>query len=202
VYRALAAVALSAASARADGVYFSQAIGIGDSSQPTIGRAIHARASIGARVRWLAVEPWVTSDTQFSREGAWRGLIGGDPADGYSDLAQYGVDVKAIVPLHRTQSSLVEGYLRGGGSIASATGALDGYRGYGLGGAAGFQVRGRVRALGFLWGPLFFVNRGPRVTGALFVEHGEQLVELSMGSSRVSTRVGHTTLGFAVGSSF
>jgi hypothetical protein len=59
-----------------------------------------------------------------------------------------------------------------------------------------------VRALGFLWGPLFFVKRGPKVTAAMFVDHGTELVRLKMAGDRISPRVDHLTLGFAVGQSF
>jgi hypothetical protein len=45
----------------------------------------------------------------------------------------------------------------------TANGELDGYGGFGLGVGGGVQLRGSVRALGFLWGPLFFVERGPKV---------------------------------------
>ena len=52
------------------------------------------------------------------------------------------------------------------------------------------RLRARVRALGFLWGPLFFVNRGPKVTAALFAERGTELVRLDkLGEPRLSARV-------------
>lgn len=192
--------------AHADGVYFSQSVGIGSATgelEPTVGRAMRTRASLGARVRWLAIESWVTSDTQLDRDGGFRGIIGGEPAAGRSDLAHYGVDLKAMLPLQRTRDVAVEGYVRAGASLVSATGMLEGYAGQGLGAGVGFQLRGRVRALGFLWGPLFFVNRGPKVTAALFAERGTELVRLDkLGEPRLSARVDHTTLGFAVGSTF
>jgi hypothetical protein len=201
-YLALVGCLASVSVARADGVYFSQAVGASSSDEPSVGRAMYTRASVGVRYRFLALEPWITSDTQLDREGAFRGFIGGDPAPGRSDLAHYGLALKAMLPLQQTKDLAVEGYVRAGASLVSATGALDGYGGYGIGAGYGFQLRGRVRALGFLWGPLFFMKRGPKVTAALFVEHGRDIVRMEMSGARLATHVDHLSMGFGVGSSF
>jgi hypothetical protein len=203
VRRLLVGTALAIASARpayADGVYFSQTIGIGSSNEDTIGRAIRTRASIGARVRWLAIESWVASDTRYARDGGLL-FIGGEPREG-SDLASYGVATRAIVPLHRAPKATLEGYVRAGAGIATANGELEGFRGHTMGAGGGLQLRGRVRALGFLWAPLFLLHRGPHVTGALFVDGGFDRVELRMGDRSLTTTVSQMALGFAIGSTF
>ena len=50
---------------------------------------------------------------------------------------------------------------------SDGTGALAGYHGRGIGAAAGAQLTAKVRALGFLWAPLFFIDRGPMLTRSL-----------------------------------
>ncbi|HEU0033363.1 MAG TPA: hypothetical protein VFQ53_22180 [Kofleriaceae bacterium] len=204
--------ALVGASARAEaeptsGLYFSQSLGIGRARgdlAPMVGNAMRTRASIGARVRWLAIEPWITSDLQTARDGALQGIVGGEPAAGRSDLSYYGVDVKLIAPLVRADNAVIESYVRGGGSIVEANGALDGYGGHALGVGAGVQLTGRVRALGFLWAPLFLIKKGPKVSGSLFLDQGFEFVTLrSMSTTTpLTSRVGHVTLGFAVGTRF
>ena len=93
--------------------------------------------------------------------------------------------------------------MRGGPSIASANGALAGYAGYGVGASAGVSISGRVRALGFLWAPLFFVKRGPFITGSLYLDQGVDLYRLSMpGAPDITGRVGHVSVGFSLGSDF
>ena len=207
MFRALlvSAVVL-AGTARADGIYFKESFGVGRGRgdlEPIVGNAMHTRLGVGARLRWFAIEPWLGSDLQTSRDGAFKGLVGGEPSEGRADLAQYGIDLKAIAALHQTADIVVESYVRGGASLAGGNGALDGYRGEGLGIGAGIQLRGRVRALGFLWAPLFLVKRGPRVTGALFFDQGYDFVWLRHRDAMpVTARVGSVSVGFAIGSAF
>lgn len=205
------ALAAMAAPARAeDGVYFSQSLGVAMAKgalAPTVGNSIESRLSLGARTRWLAIEGWVMSNLQTDREGAFRGFAGGEPADGRADLEYYGFAVRAIAPLYRAATGeRLEGYLRVGPSIVTGTGMLDSYRGVGLGASAGVQLTGKVRALGFLWAPLFFVKKGPKVTGSLFLDQGWDFVRLERdGASEakpIRARVGHVSVGFAVGSTF
>jgi len=202
VLRCLAIYAVLASTvARADdGVYFTQTVGLSHASEATFGRPLQTRAGFGARVRYLAVEAWMSSDTQLARDGSWLYFVGGEPKM-KSDLDSYGVTARAIAPVHRTAKATVEAYARGDLGLAKATGELDGYRGplAGLGG--GLQIRGSVRALGSAWGPLFWLDRGPRVTAALFLDAGYDLVELH-GERTIRTGLVRTTLGFAVGSSF
>jgi hypothetical protein len=201
---ALASVSLALAStARADGVYFTQNVGVGNASgelESMVGRTLRTRAGLGARVGYLAIEGWLAAHVQAERVNNEIPMIGGDPPPGRADLEQYGVDVKAIAPLHRTRDITAEGYLRLGAGIVSGTGELDDQRGYQLGAGGGLQIRGRVRVLGFLWGPLFFLNKGPKITAALFVDHGHEWVVIERGA--IEARLSALTIGFAVGSSF
>lgn len=131
-------------------------------------------------------------------------LRGGEPADGRADLELYGFALRAIAPLYRARSGeRIEGYLRVGPSIVSGTGMLDSYRGLGVGASAGVQLTGKVRALGFLWAPLFFMKKGPKVSGSLFLDQGWDFVRLERdGEDTIRARVGHVSIGFAVGSTF
>lgn len=188
------------------GFYFLESFGVGKARgalAPMVGNAVHARLGVGARWRFLAIEPWIGSDMQLDRDGAWRGFVGGEPSDGRADLEYFGIDAKLVAPVYRGRNGeLLEGYLRGGGRLVAGTGVLDGYTGRAFGAAAGFQIVGKVRALGFLWTPLFFSKRGPKVTGALFIEQGWELVALRRDGDRIAGAVGHVGVGFGVGSSF
>jgi hypothetical protein len=203
----LVAIALAATSAHADGVYFAESFGVGmgrGELQPVLGNAIHSRITLGARVKWIALEAWLQSNMQFHREGAWQNFLGGEPGEGRADLEQYGFAVRAIAPLYQSPNGeRLEGYVRLAPGLVGATGALDGYRGMGIGTSAGIQLTGKVRALGFLWAPLFFVKKGPKVTGALFLDGGWDFVRLRRdGMSTIDARVGHVSVGFAIGSTF
>jgi hypothetical protein len=211
VASAVLVATLTAHDARADdvdtGFYFAESLGVGVAHgdlASTVGHAIHTRAGAGIRIGWLAIEPWLMTDLQEHREGGLRGfLFGGQPVAGTADLDAYGLDLKVIAPLHRSRTALLEVYARGGAGLASGTGMLDGYTGSTTGGALGLQVTGRVRALGFLWAPLFFVQRGPFVTGALYIDSGYDLYRLDMpGAPTIRAHVGHVNVGFALGSRF
>jgi len=202
--RAASALAvLASAAVHADtGVYIGESIGVGlsrDELAGVIGQPMHIRVMAGVRLGNVAIEPWILGDLQQDRDGAWRGIVGGEPAMGSADLEHYGIDGKYILPLDARLSA----YVRGGPSIVAANGALEGYRGYGFGVAGGLQLSGRVRALGFLWSPLFFLNKGPKVTGALFLDQGWDFFRLRKpGAPPIHSRIGHVSVGFAVGSAF
>ena len=207
--RALCLVAvavLGAHAAHAQGVYFAESFGVGRARgdlEPTVGNAIQSQLIVGARVQWLALEAWVMSNMQTDRVGAFKGFAGGEPVEGRADLGAYGFSLRAYLPLHRTANEVLEGYVRGGAGIVEGSGALDGYRGPMAGASAGIQLRGRVRALGFLWAPLFFVKKGPKVTGTLFLDQGWDFVRLSKQQMpTIDARVGHVTIGFSIGSKF
>ncbi len=196
------AIAPASTTARADGFYFTESVGVslprGD-LEPYVLQPMKVRLAVGARWRFLAIEPWMSADMQGDRVGAWKGYLGGDPPDGTSDLATYGVDAKLVGRLDKHLSV----YVRGGPSIAEANGVLAGYSGYGLGVSSGVSISGRVRALGFLWAPLFFVKRGPFITGSLYLDQGFDFYRLKMaGAPDINGRVGHVSVGFSLGSDF
>ncbi len=185
-----------------DGAYVAESFGVATGRGALarmIGSPLHLRIGLGMRFGQLAIESWVLSDLQTDRVGALRGLVGGQPAQGSADLSAIGVDAKYIVALDRR----IEIYGRAGPLAADGNGALAGYRGRGVGIAGGAQIKGNVRALGFLWSPLFFLQRGPMITGALFLDAGYDFYFLrSTAGPPIDARVGHVSIGFAVGSSF
>jgi hypothetical protein len=162
---------------------------------------MHLRVGVGVRDGSLAFEPWLSADVAGDRDGALFGFVGGRPAAGGADLASYGVDAKYLWTLWRH----LEVYARGGPLYATGTGALGPYHGFGIGGGAGIQLTGSVRALGFLFLPLFWSKRGPLVTGGVFIDEGVDYYALrddSHAMPPIDSRVGHLNAGFAIGSSF
>ena len=204
----LAALAVPArADERPSGLYFSQSLGVGQAKgdlEPIVGNSIESRLTLGARLGWLAIEGFAESDVQTDREGALRGFIGGDPAPGRADLEMYGFAVRLIAPLYKSPNGeKLEGYVRFSPSVVTGTGVLEEHRGMGFGASAGIALTGKVRALGFLWAPLFFVKKGPKVTGSLFLDQGWDFVRLERDNMRtLNARVGHVSVGFAVGQTF
>jgi len=198
---AIVALALAGGVARADGAYVTESFGVASGSGlgGMLGTPLHLRLAIGMRLGNLAIEPWIVSDLQTDRDGAILGLAGGEPRPGAADVNSMGLDARYIVALH----DHVAVFGRGGPMVSDGTGALAGYHGRGIGVAAGAQLTGKVRALGFLWAPLFFVKRGPMMTGALLIDAGYDFVFLRMpGAPAIDARIGHVSVGFAVGSAF
>jgi hypothetical protein len=198
----VACVIAAAAPARGDGFYLDETYGVAmgrGALSHVLAAPLYLRIAIGMRIGDFAVEPWVVSDQAVNRTGAWKGIVGGDPAPGASDLAAYGLDAKYIVPIdHRLAM-----YVRGGPLAADGTGALAGFAGRGFGLAGGAQITGKVRALGFLFSPLFFSKRGPLITGALTLDAGYDFFWLHDADGRdLTARVGHVAVGFAAGTDF
>jgi hypothetical protein len=185
-----------------DGAYVAESFGVATGRGAVahmLGSPLHLRIGLGMRLGHLAIEPWIQQDLQTDRVGAFKGLVGGEPADGTADLNTMGLDAKYIVALDRR----LEVFVRGGPLVADGAGALAGFHGRGVGLAGGAQLSGKVRALGFLWSPLFFLKRGPMVTGALFLDAGYDFYFLrAAGGRALDARVGHVSVGFAVGSAF
>lgn len=196
---ALTCLALAASStARADGIYVTEAIGgtdvKGELAQYT-DSAFRIRFAFGARAGNWAVEGWLAADL-----GVDTRLDGGPVA---SSLGEYGLDLKRLFPV----SKHVDLYLRGSASRAVSDYALDGYGGRGLGVGAGVQLKGKVPVLGFLAWPLFFTNWGPKVTASLFVDNGYDFYRLhqnnDLGNPRaVDGGLTHLMVGWGVGSDF
>ena len=188
----------ASSTARADGIYITEAIGgtdvKGELSQYT-DSAFRIRVAIGARFADWAVEGWGAAD------------IGTDTrADGgyvASSLGEYGLDLKRLFPVTRH----IDVYLRGSMSHAVSDYALRGYGGRGLGVGAGVQLKGKVPVLGFLAWPLFFTNWGPKVNASVFVDSGYDFYRLhqnnDLGNPRaVDGGLTHLMVGWGVGSDF
>jgi len=191
----------SATAARADGYYYSESIGVATargSDAQALSSSLRTRAGIGFRFGSLSIEPWICADLSLARDGATLEVFGGAPAMGRADLEGGGLDLKLSEPIG---NGFVL-YTRAGPRYAAATGALNDYSGWGFGGATGLALVGRVRALGFLWAPLFFTAKGPRVLAAAYIDEGVDIYSLSSGMSRFSLPVLATSIGFAVGTDF
>lgn len=198
----LAVLVGATGSAAGDGFYVAESFGLARARgrlAGVVGNALHIRVGLGMRIGNFALEPWVTSALQTDRRGAFLRLIGGEPAPGRADIEAMGVDAKVIAPVTGRFSLFV----RGGVATAEGNGALEGYRGRGFGFAGGAQVTAQVRALGFLWAPLFFLKRGPMATGALVLEAGNTAYFLhGPGGDQIDEGVAHVSIGFAMGSTF
>lgn len=198
---------LFAAPASADGIYFTESFGgsdVKDQLATYIPSAVHFRIAVGMRSGAWAVETHLGAhiaaeegtDTTDDRP-SW---------DRYNALTAYGVDLKYIQPLFGEH---VEAYLRGGLRYAMMDGgpSIQDYAGRGVGGGAGVQLKGKVRALGFLAWPFFFLKIGPKVTGALWLDADYSFYRLHPGGRQdatpsVDAKITTISGGFAIGSDF
>jgi hypothetical protein len=191
---------LVASTARADGYFYEQSYGISSARTEAmgVGTALHLRLGFGVRVGKVALEPWMAGDLTFDRVGDTYG-IGGDPAMGHADLTGVGFDARYSESIGHALSI----YVRGGPRIGGGTGVLSRYGGPGIGAGTGIMISGRVRALGFLWAPLFWLHKGPKVIGALFLDQGVDYYHLTSGTSApIDAPIVSTNVGFAIGSDF
>jgi len=200
---ALLALTTASSTAHADGTYFSLGMGPGEITDQ-LGQyatdSFGARIAVGHRIGHLAFEGYLApEDADRSGDGAYSTV----------SLFRVGVDAKYILPI----SDNLQVYVRGGLSKLSATigdsyesrVVAQDYSGRGLGGGAGVQLRGKVRALGFLYWPLFFVPAGPKVNAAIFAEHGVDFYRLhrEVGpANSIDARITRLTIGFNVGADF
>ncbi|MFN0248976.1 MAG: outer membrane beta-barrel protein [Kofleriaceae bacterium] len=208
----------TSATATAEGLYAGYSLGgssVGNELGEEINDALRVRFAVGYRLnkRW-AVEGFVGGDIGTASHFADRsyaascGDCGGGtqppPYQGYgssSSLTTIGVDVKYLHPL----SEKFEVYLRG----SLGKGWLDNsdYSGRGFGIGAGAQIKGKVRALGFLFWPLFFVPWGPKVTAALYADAGSDFYRLHRhghidNPDSIDGSINRFTIGWAVGTDF
>jgi hypothetical protein len=191
---------LAASKARADGYFYEQSYGLSSTRTNAMGAgtALRLRLGFGVRVGDVALEPWFAGDLTFDRVGDTYG-IGGDPAMGRADLTNVGFDAKYIGSIGHGLSI----YVRGGPRIGGGTGVLARYSGAGIGAGTGIQLSGTVRLLGFLWAPLFWVHKGPVVTGALFLDEGVDYYHLTAGTDApIDAPIVSTNIGFAIGQDF
>ena len=197
------AVVLASTTAYADGFYYSQSYGVSSARSDgasMLGESIQLRIAMGWRIGAFTVGPLLTGHLAGERDNAYfHGLVGGDPTEGDSDLESYGVDGR----YHARLGDNLVMYVRGGPRYANGIGALDGYRGFGVGAGTGVQLTGRVRALGFLFAPLFFMNKGPLITASVFLDESVDYYKLSASSMpALSMPMIGTSIGIAAGSHF
>jgi hypothetical protein len=202
--RALLLVVVLAGTARADGFYFTEGFGgsdVKDELGAYMSSAVRFQIAIGMRSG-----PWALE----THLGAHIGIEPGPRNDPYvtwfDSMTTYGLDLKYIQPV---VDHNLEVYLRGGlayGMMDDGS-ALDSYGGRGVEGGAGIQLKGKVRALGFLAWPFFFLKIGPKVTGALWLDASYSYFRLHR-DGRIDTtpaidaQITSITGGFAVGSDF
>jgi hypothetical protein len=184
--------------ARADGFYFTESIGgthVKDELGAYMSGAVRVHVGLGMRRQNLALELWAGGDMNMATQDQYTG----DPP---MDLFEYGLDLKYLQPLSRH----FEVYLRGSASVGQMEGgALDGYRGRGLGMGAGIQIKGKVSAWGLLFWPLFFIPSlpGPKLTGALYLDDGYDFYRLHGDAPvAVDAQLTHITFGYALGTDF
>ncbi len=211
----LALVLGTASTAAADGLYFTESVGGSDVKNELgteISSAMRIRFSLGYRINksW-AVEGFLAGDigtrVQHGSGYAARCIeCGGNNTGGYVDPSSYasalttvGIDVKYLRPL----ADNFEVYLRG----SLGKGYFGDHSGRGFGAGAGAQFKGKVRALGFLFWPLFFVPVGPKVTAALFIDTGADFYRLHRGGNldnpdAIDGSMNRITIGWAVGADF
>ena len=164
-----------------------------------LGESLRLQIALGWRFDALTVGPVFTGHIAAQRDDAYfYGIVGGDPIEGDSDVEVFGLDARYHARLHDN----IVMYVRGGPRYANGIGALDGYRGFGAGVGTGVQVTGRVRALGFLFAPLFFMNKGPMITASVFADQNVDYYQLDGMGTELSMPVVGTSIGLAAGSHF
>ncbi|MGE5182267.1 MAG: hypothetical protein ACM31C_09400 [Acidobacteriota bacterium] len=190
--RSLVILCALAATAGADGFYFTEGVGgveIHDQVGHILPSAARLRISLGDRVGPWAVEAWLAATLP--------GTL--DPIP--TELDTWGLDLKRVEPVSRH----LEVYVRGTMSAAKGYGALEGFGGRGLGFGAGIALHGKVSPWGLLWAPLFFLVRsGPMIHGALWLDDGYEFYRLRSAEHpwTLDAQMSHVTLGFALGSDF
>ena len=202
----VAAATLAVASARpaaADGLYFFEGVGASryrDELATHVGDVgLNIRGGIGWRLGHIAIEGYARAEiapvTAYGDSVAARSSRPA-PVSIDNSFGVLGIDLKVIQPISRRWSA----YARAGLSKMIAD---EHYTGRGVGATAGIQVAGKVPALGFLWAPLFFFDKGPKVHAALWLETSTSFHRLhAEGRPSIDARIDGWTLGFSVGQDF
>ncbi len=190
---------VAAASGRADGLYFTEQIGVsrvGGELGDFYAGGIAAHIGGGYHIDGWAFELAVDFD-----ELRGRGLFAGDSYE----LMSRGLTVRRLFPV----SPAVRLYARGGVEAVEVEPSSwsdrlgDGYAGTGIDLGGGVVLSGRVPLVGFLFAPLFFTDIGPKVSAAAWLDVGDRL--LSLEKPDASDLDGFTRswlLGFSLGGSF
>src|SRR3954468_8812273 len=94
---ALVAGSLVGSSAYADGFYYGQSYGISSArgaDSATLGASLQLRVQLGWHWGNWSAGPWFGGHLAGRRDGAFYGVVGGDPEMGDSDLESIGADVR------------------------------------------------------------------------------------------------------------
>lgn len=190
--------------AHADGFFYQQSYGVSSArgdDQGVIDESLQLRIALGWRWGALQLGPTFYGHIAVYRDNAYFGMIGGDPEPGDSDMEAAGIDARYNQTLHRNVSV----YMRGGPRYGHGTaGVLDGALGPGFGVGTGVAITGKVRALGFLFAPLFFSKKGPMITATVFIDHNIEWYRMSGGTNAmdISLPMVGSSIGFGAGSFF
>lgn len=206
----IAALVLTAGagSARADGWYFGEAFGlteVGDEMATRFDDSnFTARVALGRQIGPWTIDAYIQV---MDLDGVGRF------AGASFSAATVGLDARYIVEV----AGPLQVYVRGGLSKTTvytnsdaeyANGDVrvplrDDYEGRGINYGAGVRLSGKVRALGLLYWPLFFLQRGPKVNASLYFDTSRQFVRLH--HPRAATLDGTLstwTFGFSIGGGF
>jgi hypothetical protein len=195
---ALALLALPR-SARADGLYFTEAVGstsFKNEISSHVDDAVNLHVGLGYRARQLSFEAWFGAD------------IADDAVYGEPDPGTWGLDAKYAFRV----SSHLEAYLRGSMSrMQIDDGDLAGHAGRGLGGGAGIQLKGKAPLVALIYPPIALVclipgvckKMGPMATVALYFDEGWDFYRLhNPGRGSIDVEASRWRIGFAIGTDF
>ncbi len=192
------ATLVAPSTARADGAYVLQSGGSSIAVEND-NTGLNGRIGLGIRLHDLAYEAW--GGVAFLHPEAADRCVGVDcifEDRNEQNYTQIGFDTKYI----RTPSSHVETYARVGAFYQFGSHGYLNERGVGVSGGVGFQIKGRVTALGFLIPLAFLSDIGPKVTLGVYAETTVDMYQqrgidvLSLGA------IWSTRLGFVWGSDF
>jgi hypothetical protein len=200
---AFLALVSTTTSAAADGFYGLMGMGgghVSDELADIIGpNTVRLKLAVGYRWDKIAIEAWIGPEFGVGyADGDRYGQDPYDPYDSYDDgvLGTYGLDVKMLQPLSKHWSV----YARGSASHMTYEDRELGGRGLGAG--AGIQLAGKVPAIGFLWWPLFFLNKGPKVHSAVYFDMSHDFYRLHGPGPSIDGKIDRWMIGFAVGQDF
>ena len=195
-----------AGSASADSLYFVE--GVGGSN---VGGELGERVDGGLALR---IAGGYGADSGFGVEAFVAGDFFQDGGDYFVDhtLVSYGVAARFRHPLTRYTSAYarvglnrttLHSHSRFTRRAIEPQRELSGYRGRGITYGGGVQVKGKVRALGFLFWPAFFFGKGPKVTVSLWGDYARQITRLHHRKrASIDGSVNTLSVGFAIGSGF
>jgi len=200
-------VAAGPATAKADGWYFSEAFGhteVTDEMATQFSDSVFtARLAIGRQVGPWAIDAYLQIQ-DLDGVAAYRGST-------FTGLTM-GVDARYIMKV----KGPLQVYLRGGlnkmtvntGDTHYAQNDLrrplrHDYEGRGITYGAGVRLSGKVRALGLLYWPMFFLKYGPKVTASIYLDTSQQFVRLHHPTARsLDGRLSTWLIGFSIGGGF